>query len=67
MPHLRLPRMASHCSEQLLTRLPNIRAMLKGDVRAAYDGDPAAKSLDEIIISYPCITAIATYRIAHEL
>src|SRR5512140_3571855 len=41
--------------------------MLKGDVKAAYDGDPAAKSPEEIVISYPCIIAIAIYRIAHEL
>jgi serine O-acetyltransferase len=37
------------------------------DVGAAFDGDPAAKSYEEIVISYPCITAIATHRIAHEL
>jgi serine O-acetyltransferase len=36
-------------------------------VQAAYDGDPAAKSLDEIIFSYPCILAVTVYRIAHEL
>jgi serine O-acetyltransferase len=41
--------------------------MLKGDVAAAFDGDPAAKSYEEIVISYPCIIAIATYRLAHEL
>jgi serine O-acetyltransferase len=41
--------------------------MLKGDVTAAYGGDPAARSYEEIIISYPCIVAIATHRIAHEL
>jgi serine O-acetyltransferase len=41
--------------------------MLKGDVKAAFDGDPAAKSFEEIVISYPCITAIAIHRIAHEL
>jgi len=52
---------------QLLKQLPAIRQHLKEDVRAAYDGDPAATSLDEVIISYPCIEAIATYRIAHEL
>ena len=51
----------------LLTQLPKIRNLLKGDVGAAFDGDPAAKSYEEIVISYPCITAIATYRIAHEL
>jgi serine O-acetyltransferase len=44
-----------------------VRTLLKGDVHAAFDGDPAAKSYEEIVMSYPCITAIATYRIAHEL
>jgi len=47
--------------------LPKIRELLKGDVAAAFGGDPAAKSFEEIVISYPCIMAIATYRIAHEL
>jgi serine O-acetyltransferase len=51
----------------LLSQLPTIRELLKGDVAAAFEGDPAAKSHEEIVISYPCITAIATYRIAHEL
>jgi serine O-acetyltransferase len=59
--------MAENVTQHLLTRLPKIRQMLKGDVGAAFDGDPAAKSYEEIVISYPCITAIATYRIAHEL
>ncbi len=59
--------MAEEAAEYLLSRLPNIREMLKGDVGAAFDGDPAAKSYEEIVISYPCIIAIATYRIAHEL
>jgi serine O-acetyltransferase len=40
---------------------------LRGDVRAAFDGDPAAKNLDEIILSYPGIEAIAIYRVAHEI
>ncbi len=60
-------QMAESATEHLLTQLPGIREMLKGDVGAAFDGDPAAKSHEEIVISYPCITAIATYRIAHEL
>ncbi|OHB74646.1 MAG: serine acetyltransferase [Planctomycetes bacterium RBG_16_55_9] len=51
----------------LLAQLPRIRDLLKGDVGAAFDGDPAARSYEEIVISYPCITAIGTYRIAHEL
>jgi len=59
--------MAENVTQHLLTQLPEIRQMLKGDVIAAFDGDPAAKSYEEIVISYPCITAIATYRIAHEL
>ncbi|MFZ2149003.1 MAG: serine O-acetyltransferase EpsC [Sedimentisphaerales bacterium] len=59
--------MAENVTQHLLTQLPKIRQMLKGDVIAAFDGDPAAKSYEEIVISYPCITAIASYRIAHEL
>jgi serine O-acetyltransferase len=59
--------MAEDATEYLLEQLPKIREMLKGDVGAAFDGDPAAKSYEEIVISYPCIIAIATHRIAHEL
>ncbi len=58
---------AENVTQHLLTRLPEIRELLKGDVGAAFDGDPAAQSYEEIVISYPCITAIATHRIAHEL
>jgi serine O-acetyltransferase len=54
-------------AKELLESIPNIRKLLAGDVQAAYVGDPAAKSLSEIILSYPCVFAIATYRIAHEL
>jgi serine O-acetyltransferase len=59
--------MAENATKHLLSRLPEIRELLKGDVGAAYDGDPAAQSYEEIVLSYPCITAIATYRVAHEL
>jgi len=59
--------MAVDVTEYLLEKLPQIRQMLQSDVQAAYEGDPAAKSLEEIVLSYPCITAIATHRIAHEL
>ncbi len=51
----------------LLAKIPQIREILSGDVQAAYDGDPAAKSLDEVIFSYPSILAITVYRVAHEL
>ena len=59
--------LADNVTIELLRKLPSIRGQLKGDVAAAFDGDPAAQSYEEIVISYPCMTAIATYRIAHEL
>ncbi len=46
--------------------LPKVRELLHGDVEAAYHGDPAAKSIEEVIFSYPAIEAITVYRIAHE-
>ena len=58
---------AEKATMRLLKAMPRIRKELKSDVAAAYAGDPAAKSYDEIVLSYPCIEAIATYRIAHEL
>jgi serine O-acetyltransferase len=59
--------MAEEATLHLLTKISTIRELLKGDVDAAFGGDPAAKSYEEIVISYPCIMAISTYRIAHEL
>ncbi|MGE5293486.1 MAG: serine O-acetyltransferase EpsC [Solirubrobacterales bacterium] len=59
--------LAEKVTGEVLSELPRIRELLKSDVAAAYDGDPAAKSYEEIVMSYPCIIAIATYRIAHEL
>ena len=50
-----------------LERLPELRARLATDVQAAYDGDPACKSLDEVIFCYPGLEAITVYRLAHEL
>ncbi len=58
---------AQGCALRFLKRIPDIRRMLAGDVQALYDGDPAAKSLDEIIFSYPGLEAVTVYRIAHEL
>jgi serine O-acetyltransferase len=52
---------------ELLEKLPQIRSELSGDIQAAYSGDPAAVSNEEVILSYPCVLAITTYRIAHEL
>ena len=51
----------------LLVQLPKVRKLLKGDVQAAFDGDPAAKSTEEVIVSYPFVLAITAHRIAHEL
>jgi len=63
-----------HCHEiaeeqalVLLRKMPDLRRRLSEDVQAAHDGDPAAKSIDEVIFSYPAIFAITIFRIAHEL
>jgi serine O-acetyltransferase len=64
----------THCQERgqqgairFLGRLPEIRKTLTTDVQAAYDGDPAAKTIDEVVISYPGVLAITIHRIAHQL
>ncbi len=49
------------------SELPNVRALLDSDIRAAYDGDPAAHSIDEVLICYPGVTAMIHHRIAHIL
>src|ERR1051326_2706534 len=51
----------------LLRNVPAIRALLSKDVLAAFQGDPAANSVEEVIFSYPSIEAITIHRIAHEL
>lgn len=48
-------------------RLPHIRSLLESDIQAAYEGDPAARSIDEVLVCYPGIIAITHYRLAHEL
>ena len=52
---------------QFLEQLAELRRVLSLDVQAAYDGDPAAKSLDEIVFCYPGVAAISVYRLAHIL
>jgi serine O-acetyltransferase len=59
--------LAATVALEFLRRLPKVRRLLAGDVQAAYDGDPAARSLDEVIFSYPGLEAITVYRLAHEL
>jgi len=64
----------THCQERgqreavsFLEHLTEIRRVLTTDVQAAYDGDPAAKTIDEVIISYPGVLATTIHRIAHQL
>jgi serine O-acetyltransferase len=52
---------------QFIRALPKIRTLLAMDVRAGFKGDPAAKSCDEVIFSYPGLFAITVYRMAHKL
>ena len=52
---------------KFLGSLPRVRELLQTDTEAAYEGDPAASSKDEVIVAYPFIEAIAVQRLAHEL
>ena len=62
-----IPEMSENATKNLLDHIPEIREIMKDDVTAAYDGDPAARSIDEIILSYPGIKAITIQRLAHIL
>jgi serine O-acetyltransferase len=70
--HSSLP--AAQCAEmghdiavEFIRVLPTLRKILATDVQAGFKGDPAAKSHDEVIFSYPGLFAIMVYRVAHEL
>ena len=58
---------AQKVTDELLAELPKLRELLKGDIHAAYDGDPAAESFEEIVLSYPYVYVITAHRLAHEL
>ncbi len=58
---------AQELAHQLLLKLPAIRDICQTDVQAAYEGDPAARSVEEIILAYPCVLVISIQRVAHEL
>ena len=58
---------AQRISLAFFSRIPSVRALAQTDLEAAYDGDPAATSHDEIIFCYPGLFAITVYRLAHEL
>ncbi|MBU2226365.1 MAG: serine acetyltransferase [Proteobacteria bacterium] len=58
---------AREMTGEFLRRLPKVQRLLALDVRASYDGDPAAATPDEVIFCYPGLAAITNYRLAHEL
>lgn len=58
---------AASIANTFAKQLPKIRSLLENDIRAAYEGDPAARSIDDVLVCYPGITAIIHHRIAHEL
>ncbi|MGN1368264.1 MAG: serine O-acetyltransferase EpsC [Aristaeellaceae bacterium] len=62
-----LDAQAQEMTIQFLEKLPEVRALLQTDLEAFFDGDPAATSLDEIIIAYPGLQAILVNRMAHVL
>ncbi|MCL2385029.1 MAG: serine acetyltransferase [Alphaproteobacteria bacterium] len=69
-PTLCETEIASHARDivgKFAENLPEVRALLETDIRAAFDGDPAARSIDEVLFCYPGIVAMTRHRLAHEL
>lgn len=62
-----LREVAARVTVTYLDELPAIRDLVKGDVQAAFEGDPAATSRDEVILCYPGLLAVAVHRLAHPL
>jgi len=62
-----IPARARMLTLKFLGNLPLVREMLRTDTEAAFNGDPAASSMDEVIVAYPFIEAISVQRLAHEL
>lgn len=58
---------AAQVVAKLVSAIPTIRALLAADAAAAFDGDPAAQSVDEVILCYPGVQALIVHRFAHEL
>jgi serine O-acetyltransferase len=70
----RYQMVCTHCQERgqeeavaFLNTLPELREVLTTDIQAAFDGDPAARTIDEVVISYPGALAVTIHRIAHQL
>lgn len=64
---VRAKQHAERLTIEFLSELPRLREMVKLDVEAAYNGDPAAQSQEEVILAYPGVEAIMMHRLAHEL
>jgi serine O-acetyltransferase len=62
-----LAQSAFEITREFAERLPRVRALLESDIQAAYQGDPAARSLEEVRFCYPGITGLTHHRLAHEL
>jgi serine O-acetyltransferase len=58
---------AGEITEQALGQFPELRKLIQTDVVAAYEGDPAARSVEEIILAYPCVLVVSLQRVAHVL
>ena len=67
LPKKEITKAARELTVEFLGKLPDIREILKTDVEAAFEGDPAALSKEEVLVAYPFVEAIAVQRLAHEL
>jgi serine O-acetyltransferase len=67
LPKNQIAKAAKAITLELLRSLPRLREILQADVEAAYNGDPAALSQEEVIVAYPFVEAIAVQRLAHQL
>jgi serine O-acetyltransferase len=66
-PNGELETQAVHAVNDFAAALPGIRSLLDSDVLAAYQGDPAARSVDEVLLCYPGVLAMIHHRMAHQL
>jgi serine O-acetyltransferase len=65
VPHLQNLPTETDLAAQFLGQLPSIRQVLDTDLKAAFEGDPAAQSLDEVLVCYPGMVAVIHHRLAH--
>jgi serine O-acetyltransferase len=62
-----IARQSLELTREFVKTLPRVRSLLDSDLQAAFEGDPAARSVDEVLVCYPGIAAIINHRLAHEL